>query len=147
MMGSVHLLFRLARMPCQRLCMSKSNSSFKHHLACSCLTKKPPSPLPHELPNWTRISLLGTTRAVHQIIVVYRKKALIDIIFFFLRFYLFIHERHTQREAETQVEGEAGSTQGARRGIRSRDPRTSPWAEGGTKPLSHPGIPDIIFLN
>ena len=26
---------------------------------------------------------------------------------------LFIHERHTQREAETQAEGEAGSMQGA----------------------------------
>ena len=33
--------------------------------------------------------------------------------FFFLRFYLFIHERHTQREAQTQAEGEAGSMQGA----------------------------------
>ena len=43
--------------------------------------------------------------------------------FFFLRFYLFIHERHTEREretetdrqteAETQAEGEAGSMQGA----------------------------------
>ena len=32
---------------------------------------------------------------------------------FFLRFYLFIHERHTEREAETQAEGEAGSMQGA----------------------------------
>ena len=29
--------------------------------------------------------------------------------FFFLRFYLFIHERHT----EIQAEGEAGSMQGA----------------------------------
>ena len=35
--------------------------------------------------------------------------------FFFLRFHLLIHERHThtEREAETQAEGEAGSTQGA----------------------------------
>ena len=33
-------------------------------------------------------------------------------LFFFLRFYLFIHER--QRVAETQAEGEAGSMQGAR---------------------------------
>ena len=32
---------------------------------------------------------------------------------FFLRFYLFIHETHRKREAETQAEGEAGSTQGA----------------------------------
>ena len=34
--------------------------------------------------------------------------------FFYLRFYLFIPERHTQREAQAQVEGgEAGSRQGA----------------------------------
>ena len=29
--------------------------------------------------------------------------------FFFLGFYLFIHERQREREAETQAEGEAGS--------------------------------------
>ena len=28
-------------------------------------------------------------------------------------FYLFIHERHRKREAETQAEGEAGSMHGA----------------------------------
>ena len=33
-----------------------------------------------------------------------------------LRFYLFIHERHREREADTQAEGEAGSVQGARCG-------------------------------
>ena len=51
--------------------------------------------------------------------------------------------KDTQREieAETQAEGEAGSMQGAQRGTRSRDPRIMPWAEGGVKPLSHPGIP------
>ena len=32
---------------------------------------------------------------------------------FLKRFYLFIHERHTHREAETQAEGEADSMQGA----------------------------------
>ena len=34
----------------------------------------------------------------------------------FLRFYLIIHERHREREAETKAEGEAGSMQGAQRG-------------------------------
>ena len=36
-------------------------------------------------------------------------------ILFFLIFYLFIHERHgdREREAETQADGEAGSMQGA----------------------------------
>lgn len=42
-------------------------------------------------------------------------KAIFQLVFisffFFLRFYLFIHERHREkREAETQAEGEAGST-------------------------------------
>ena len=47
---------------------------------------------------------------------------------FFLRFYLFIHER--EREAETQAEGEAGSMQGAQCRTRSQDPGVTPWAEG-----------------
>ena len=61
---------------------------------------------------------------------------------FFLR--LFIHKRHREREAETQAEGEAGSTQGAGCGTPSWVSRIKPWAEGGAKPLSHPGCP-IIF--
>ena len=69
------------------------------------------------------------------------------IIFLFLKdfIYLFMKETHTQgereREAETQAEGEAGFTQGAGRGTRSRVSRIKPWAEGGAKLLSHPGWP------
>ena len=37
------------------------------------------------------------------------------VLLFFLIFYLFIHI-HRERGAETQTEGEEGSTQGARRG-------------------------------
>ena len=63
--------------------------------------------------------------------------------------YLFMRHTHThterEREAETQAEGEAGSMQGARRGTRSRVSRIRPWAEGGAKPLSHPG-PPFIYL-
>ena len=54
--------------------------------------------------------------------------------------------RDTQREAETQTEGEAGSMQGAQRGTRSQDPRIMPWAEGSAKPLSHPGVPTIFYM-
>ena len=64
--------------------------------------------------------------------------------FFFLRFYLLIRERHTQREAETQAQGEAGSMQGARRSTRSRVSRVTLWAEGGAKPLSQPGVPRML---
>ena len=57
--------------------------------------------------------------------------------------------RDTEREAETQAEGKAGSLQGARHGTRSQDPRITPWAEGGAKPLSHPACPEnniLIFM-
>ena len=38
---------------------------------------------------------------------------------FLKRFYLFIHERHRKREAETQEEGEAGSVQKPQCGTQS----------------------------
>ena len=50
-------------------------------------------------------------------------------------------ERERERAAETQAEGEAGSMQGDRRESRSPISRISPWAEGGAKPLGHPGCP------
>ena len=60
---------------------------------------------------------------------------------------LFIHDRHREREAETQAEGEAGSMQGAqRRRTQSWVSRITPWTEGSAKLLSHPGIPrSLIF--
>ena len=52
----------------------------------------------------------------------------------------------TQREAETQAGGEAGSMQGAGRGTQSWVSRITPCAEGGAKPLDHQGCPnEIIF--
>ena len=69
---------------------------------------------------------------------------LLIIILFLKKNYLFT--RHTHREAETQTEGEAGSMQGARRGTRSLVSSIRPWAEGGTKSLSHLGCPIIILL-
>ena len=42
------------------------------------------------------------------------------LFFVFLRFYLFIHERYTENEAE--AEGETDSPQGARCRTRSLDP-------------------------
>ena len=67
--------------------------------------------------------------------------------FFCFKDYLFIHERQRlrEREAETQAEEEAGSTQGARRGTRSRISRIAPWAESSAKPLSHLGCPLFPF--
>ena len=60
------------------------------------------------------------------------------VFFRILFIYSWKREREREREAQTQAEREAGSMQEARHGTRSRDPRIMPWAEGGTKPLSHP---------
>ena len=51
--------------------------------------------------------------------------------------------RDTQREAETQAEGEAGSLQGARCGTRTQDPRSTTSARGRcstTEPPRYPGM-------
>ena len=50
-----------------------------------------------------------------------------------------------ERDAETQAEGEAGSMEGAQRGIRSWVSRQNhPWAEGGAKPAEPPGLPQEL---
>ena len=54
---------------------------------------------------------------------------------------LFIYSWETHREAETQADREAGSMQGAQCRTQSQVSRITPWAEGGAKPLSHPGCP------
>ena len=46
-----------------------------------------------------------------------------------------------EREAETQAEGEAGSMQGAQRGIRSRVSRIAPWAKGRHQTAAPPRDP------
>ena len=53
----------------------------------------------------------------------------------------------TERKAETQAEGEAGSMQGARHGTGYWVSRIRPWAEEGAKPLAHPGCPSLILMN
>ena len=55
--------------------------------------------------------------------------------------------RDTERETETQAEGEAGSMQVAQCGTQSQIPRIRPWAEGGAKLLSHPGCPKNLFIH
>ena len=68
---------------------------------------------------------------------------IVGIGFFFLfkflkRFYLFIHERHRERDTG---KGEADSMQGARYGTWSQDSRIMLWAKGRrstTEPPRHP---------
>ena len=54
--------------------------------------------------------------------------------------------RDREREAETQAEGEAGSTQEAQHGTRFQVSRITPQAAGGAKPLHHQGCPCIWGL-
>ena len=53
--------------------------------------------------------------------------------------------RDTEREAETQAEGEAGSLQGAQCGTRSQDLGSRPEPKADAQPLSHPGAPINLF--
>ena len=47
--------------------------------------------------------------------------------------------RDTQREAETQAEGDAGSMQDA--GLDPGTPGSCPEPKADAQPLSHPGVP------
>ena len=74
-------------------------------------------------------------------------KSLKAILPFFKRFYLFIHERHKEREAEIQAEGEAGSRQGARHETQSQVSRIMPWNKGRCSTAEPSRCPQIeVFL-
>ena len=53
--------------------------------------------------------------------------------------------KDTQREAETQAEGEAGSPQEARCGTRFWDSGIMPWAKGRCSVTEPPTRPSIFF--
>ena len=58
---------------------------------------------------------------------------------FFKRLYLFIHERHRQREKQAPCrEPNAG--------LDPRTPGSRTEPKAGTPPLSHPGVPDAGIL-
>ena len=65
--------------------------------------------------------------------------------YYFFKIPLFIHERHREREAEIQPEGEGGSMQGAQRGTRSQIPGSHLEPKADAQPLNHPGVP-ITFV-
>ena len=60
---------------------------------------------------------------------------------FFLRFYLFIHERHTERQRHRQREKQAPCRE-PDVGLNPRTPGSCPEPKADTQPLSHPGIPE-----
>ena len=57
------------------------------------------------------------------------------LLFFFKRFYLFIHERHTERGRDTG--------RGREMGLDPRTPRSRPEPKADAQPLSHPGVPSV----
>ena len=66
--------------------------------------------------------------------------SLID--FFFLRFYLFIHDRHREREAVTQAEREKQAPcREPDVGLDPGTPGSRPELRAGAQLLSNPGIP------
>ena len=52
------------------------------------------------------------------------------LLLLFFKDFIHLFMKATQREAETQVEGEAGSLLGARCRTRSQDPGMMPWVKG-----------------
>ena len=63
-------------------------------------------------------------------------------ILFFNIIYLFM--RDTEREAETQVDEEAGSLWEVRCGTWSQDPRIRTWAKGGCSTTEPPRCPNLF---
>ena len=59
---------------------------------------------------------------------------------------LFIYSWETQKEAETQAEGEAGSLGGARCGTQFQDPRITSWAKGRCSTAEPPRCPQKCIL-
>ena len=52
------------------------------------------------------------------------------MVFLFFKDFIYLFMIDQEREAQAQAEVEAGSMPGARRGTRSWDSRTGPWAKG-----------------
>ena len=65
----------------------------------------------------------------------------------FFKDFIYVFMRDTQIDAETPAEGEAGSTQGARCGTRSRVCRITPWAEGRHQTSEAPRHPKVGLFN
>ena len=62
------------------------------------------------------------------------------VFFYFLRFYLFIHKRHTERCRDRWREKQAPCGE-PNVGLNPRTPGSRPEPKADTQPLSHPGAP------
>ena len=77
---------------------------------------------------WSESHIVFLLLNLPLLLMEYIPQGNIYIDFFFK--ILFIYSWKTEREAETQAEGEAGSLQGAWCGTQSQDPGITPWTEG-----------------
>ena len=66
---------------------------------------------------------------------------------FFFKDFIYLFMRDTEREVETQAEGEASSTHGAQCRTQSPDSRILPWAEGRHQTAEPPRDPLIFISN
>ena len=71
---------------------------------------------------------------------------------FFKRFYLFIHEKERERERERERQRhrqreEQAACREPSVGLDPRTPGSHHAPKADAKPLSHPGIPNILFFN
>ena len=76
------------------------------------------------------------------------KTSEILIVLFFsfvLRFHLFIHERHTERERLRQRENQ-GPHGEPNVEVDPGTPGSRPEPKADTQPPSHPGVPVVLFL-
>ena len=62
--------------------------------------------------------------------------------FFFLRFYLFIHERHRERQKHRQRKKQAPCREPDAR-LHPRIPGSLSKPKADTQPQSHPGVPEM----
>ena len=67
-------------------------------------------------------------------------------LFFFLRFYLFIQERHTERQRHRQRDKEAPCEE-PNVGLDPRTPGSRPELKADPQSLSHPGAPQCLVFN
>ena len=71
-----------------------------------------------------------------------------EILYFFLRFYLFIHDRHREREREAETYRQKEKQAPCREpdvGFDSRDSRITPWAKGRRQTVEPPRDPQEIL--
>ena len=68
------------------------------------------------------------------------------VSFLFFKDFIYLFMRHTEQEAETQAEGEAGSLREPDVGLDPGTPGSQPQPKADAQPLSHPhGLKDFFI--